>query len=178
MVYQFYMSQNDSSLNILSNPVGHLFLIQWEGNTVHHYLWWSHKILSSKLLFTFDSLWMKFDISGWLESSEFCWKTESISTVLIETIGDVIGAMKRQSEVSLLVATAVQRVTEWNCCYIIVFRCCCCCIIVRWCWCIIACWCCYCITIITCVSIVFSSCKIYISYFQPFKIRVQQLVYL
>ena len=120
---------------------------------------------------------MKFDISGWLESSEFCWKTESISTVLIETIGDVIGAMKRQSEVSLLVATAVQRVTEWNCCYIIVFRCCCCCIIVRWCWCIIACWCCYCITIITCVSIVFSCCKTYLLFF-TFYDRVQQIAYL
>ena len=114
MVYQFYMSQNDSSLNILSNPVGHLFLIQWEGNTVHHYLWWSHKILSSKLLFTFDSLWMKFDISGWLESSEFCWKAESILRVLVETIGDVIVVMKMQSEVNLLVATVVQRVAERN----------------------------------------------------------------
>ena len=60
----------------------------------------------------FDSLWMKFDISGQLELSEFCWKAESILTVLIETIGDVIGVMKIQSEVKLLVATVVQRVAE------------------------------------------------------------------
>ena len=128
-------------------------------------------------------VWMKFDISSWLESSEFCWKAESILTVLIETIGGVIGVMKMQSEFNLLVATSVQRVAErnncgWSCCYIDIFCPCCCCIIVCCYWCIIVCWCCYCITIITCVSIVFSSCKIYISYFQPFKIRVQQLVYL
>ena len=53
-------------------------------------------------------------ISGWLESSEFCWKAESILTVLIETIGDVIGLMKMQSEVYLLVATVVLRVAEQN----------------------------------------------------------------
>ena len=57
---------------------------------------------------------MKFDISGWLESSEFCWKAESVLTVLIETIEDVTGVMKMQSEVNLLVATVVQRVAERN----------------------------------------------------------------
>ena len=57
---------------------------------------------------------MKFGISGWLESPEFCWKAESILAVLIETIGDVIGVMKMQSEVNLLVATVVLRVAEQN----------------------------------------------------------------
>ena len=66
------------------------------------------------MYFTLDSPWMKLDISGWLESSEFCWKAESVSAALIETIRDVIGAMKRQSEVNLLVATVVQRVTDRN----------------------------------------------------------------
>ena len=33
---------------------------------------------------------------------------------MIETIGDVIGVMKMQSEVNLLVATVVKRVAELN----------------------------------------------------------------
>ena len=111
-------------------------------------------------------------ISGWLESSEFCWKAESTLTVLIETIGDVIGVMQMQSEVNLLVATVVKRVAELNNAvdelvvipiYVIA---------------VAVAWLCVVIgvslhvgnyiPIITCVSIVFSSCRICISYYQLF----------